>query len=71
MFEVTRRCNFKCEHCMRGDAQNVDLSENAIDNLLNQTLAFGDILFTGGEPLMALDKIEYIIDGMIKRKILH
>lgn len=69
MFEVTRRCNFKCEHCMRGDAQNVDLSENAIDNLLNQTLAFGDILFTGGEPLMALDKIEYIIDGMIKRKI--
>lgn len=69
MFEVTRRCNFKCEHCMRGDAQNVDLSKNAIDNLLNQTLAMGDILFTGGEPLLALDKIEYIIDGMIQRNI--
>lgn len=69
MFEVTRRCNFQCEHCMRGDAQNVDLSETAIDNLLDQTLAMGDILFTGGEPLLALDKIEYIIDGMINRKI--
>ena len=69
MFEVTRRCNFQCEHCLRGDAQNVDLSETAIDNLLDQTLAMGDILFTGGEPLLALDKIEYIIDGMIKRKI--
>lgn len=44
MFEVTRRCNFQCEHCMRGDAQNVDLSESAIDNLLDQTLAMGDIL---------------------------
>lgn len=68
-FEVTRRCNFKCDHCLRGDAQNIDLSEKAIDSVLDQTLAFGDILFTGGEPLMALDKIEYIIDGIIKRKI--
>lgn len=69
IFEVTRRCNFSCEHCLRGDAQNIDLSYNAIDNLLDQTLAMGDILFTGGEPLLALDRIEYIIDGMIKRKI--
>ena len=25
--EVTRKCNLKCEHCMRGEAQNVTLTK--------------------------------------------
>lgn len=69
-FEVTRRCNLKCKHCMRGEAQNIDLSEKVIDNFLNQTLGIDNILFTGGEPLLAIDKIGYIVDGIIKRNII-
>ena len=26
VIEVTRRCNMRCEHCLRGDAQNLDIS---------------------------------------------
>lgn len=69
-FEVTRRCNLKCKHCMRGDAQDIDIQENAIDNFLDQTLGIDDLSFTGGEPLLAISKIEYIIDGIIKRNII-
>ena len=25
MIEVTRRCNLRCEHCMRGEPQNIDM----------------------------------------------
>ena len=25
IIEVTRRCNMSCPHCLRGDAQNVDM----------------------------------------------
>ena len=31
MLEITRRCQLKCAHCMRGDAQNLDMSEEIID----------------------------------------
>ena len=35
--ELTRRCNMKCPHCSRGDAQNLDMSEQvlyrSLDNL--------------------------------------
>jgi len=30
--ETTRRCNMKCAHCFRGDAQNVDIDYQHIDN---------------------------------------
>lgn len=67
--EVTRRCNFSCEHCLRGDSTNQDLPFEAIDNLLDQTLSIGSVLFTGGEPLLGLDRIEYFFRGMVKRNI--
>ena len=31
-FEVTRRCNLVCKHCMRGKAQNIDLSKEMVDD---------------------------------------
>ena len=34
--EGTRRCNAKCDHCMRGEPQNLDMSREVIDNLLER-----------------------------------
>lgn len=31
--EVTRRCNMKCEHCLRGDAQNLDISTAVLSGI--------------------------------------
>ena len=70
MIEVTRKCNLKCKHCMRGETQNCELSYNVIDNLLDRMNGVEMLAFTGGEPLLAIDKIEYILNGIMKRNII-
>jgi len=51
-FEVTRRCNMKCSHCLRGCAQKVDLTIDVVDRFLrlNEVTSIGRIGFSGGEP---------------------
>lgn len=68
MFEVTRQCNLKCEHCMRGDAQNITMSKEIIDKTLDQIGYCCNFGITGGEPFLVPDTIEYLVDGIIKRK---
>ncbi len=70
MIEVTRKCNLKCKHCMRGDAQNYELSYETIDNLLDRMNGVQMLAFTGGEPLLAFDRIEYILNEIMKRNII-
>src|SRR4030042_4339405 len=69
IYEVTRRCNATCEHCLRGDAQNVDITEAICDVSLNGVDDIGTVVFTGGEPSLAVDKIEYIIAAVKERHI--
>ena len=33
VLEITRRCNMSCEHCMRGEAQNIDMDLSIIDKI--------------------------------------
>ena len=33
--ETTRRCNMKCEHCMRGLSQNIDITPELIDMIFD------------------------------------
>lgn len=67
--ETTRRCNMKCTHCLRGDAQEVDIDYKHIDDLLDQTEVIGHLDITGGEPTLNLDALEYILNGLCKRGI--
>lgn len=69
IFEVTRKCNMKCEHCLRGNAQNKDITEEIINKVLDQVRYIGSITFTGGEPTLNVKSIKYIIDGIMKRNI--
>lgn len=48
--ETTRRCNMQCEHCMRGDAQNKDMSMETLDRLFQRLGNVLEIVPTGGEP---------------------
>lgn len=52
--EVTRRCNMRCAHCLRRDAQDVDLDERYVRALLDQTASISSVTFTGGEPSLAV-----------------
>lgn len=67
--EITRKCQLKCAHCLKGDAQNVDMSPEIIDKLLESVCSIGRLLFTGGEPTMNLDGMRYFLDALKKRDI--
>lgn len=69
MIEITRRCNLKCAHCLRGDPQEIVMSENVIDNFLDLAAVLGDVHITGGEPFADFPRLEYFIDGVIKRNL--
>ena len=52
IIETTRRCNMACPHCIRGDAQNMDIDLYILDTFLSNFKDgyIREILFTGGEP---------------------
>ncbi len=69
--EITRRCNQKCEHCMRGDSENIDISKDYIDKLFSEDkLIIANLNLSGGEPTLNEELIEYIIDKIIDEKII-
>jgi hypothetical protein len=64
VIEVTRRCNMKCAHCLRGEPQNKTLKEEHLRNLLRQVSYISNVTFTGGEPTLpsGLKMINKFID---------
>jgi len=61
-FEITRRCNKKCVHCARGDAENLTLPEWVIDKAIEEISDIEHIVIGNGEPLLEIDRIGYLID---------
>lgn len=55
MLEVTRRCNMACPHCLRGEAQDMDVSFAVLENLLARVDGIRELVFTGGEPSLNPD----------------
>lgn len=70
VFEVTRRCNMNCGHCMRGKAQCKDISKDVIDKTLDSVESIQSLLFTGGEISLNLNAIKYILEACKKRNIM-
>jgi organic radical activating enzyme len=69
IYEITRRCNARCEHCLRGPAQKVDMSDEIINRSLEGVGSISTITFTGGEPSLAVDRIRYILKAVKERGI--
>lgn len=67
ILEITRRCNMRCDHCMRGDAQNIDMDLEIIDRVLDSGVTLSEVTFTGGEPSLYPEAITYFVEGLIKR----
>lgn len=67
--EITRRCQLKCAHCLNGDAQNVDMSAEIIDKLLDSVCSIGTLFFTGGEPTINLGGMRYFLDKIKSNNI--
>lgn len=59
--EVTRRCNMSCAHCMRGDAEHVDIPLKHISTLLRHVKYIHHFNITGGEPSLNVRAIRHIL----------
>ena len=60
--EVTRKCNMNCAHCLRGESEKTDLDLSNVRKLLEHTEHINMLTLTGGEPSLAIDKIEQVLD---------
>lgn len=69
LFEMTRKCNLKCPHCMRGEPQNVTITKEIIDKALDNMGLILHLALTGGEPFLEPEMIVYLVDGVIRRGI--
>ena len=58
--EVTRKCNMKCEHCLRGAAQRKTISEHHLYKFFRLVNDIGTLTITGGEPTLAMDSLNNI-----------
>lgn len=61
--EITRKCNLKCAHCFKGDAQNIDMSHEVIDAFLSKTAVIYRLYFAGGEPTLNIDGMRYFLEA--------
>lgn len=59
--EVTRKCNMECQHCLRGDAMNINIKHNYITELLEQVDSICEVTFSGGEPSLNVDALEFFL----------
>jgi organic radical activating enzyme len=68
--QLTRRCQCKCKHCFRGEAEQKDITPDVIDDFLLQTEMIGLLHITGGEPTLNLDMMQYFLDQLYKKGVL-
>lgn len=67
--ELTRWCNMECSHCMRGNRQKSRMKMDYVNTMFDKKKQFSSIIFTGGEPTLALDLWDQIYDEIMWRHV--
>lgn len=62
ILEITRRCNMKCKHCLRGDSEQKDMSYEIAKAALDSAESIGNITLTGGEPTLNIELMLWILN---------
>ena len=69
VLELTRRCNMKCPHCLRGDCQNYDMTFETAKTAIDRFEFIEQITFSGGEPTLCGDIVCKIVDYIIENNV--
>ena len=64
MLEITRQCGMNCNHCMRGEAEDVDMKYDVIYTICEKTTHIEQLSITGGEPSLAPEKIDLLANRL-------
>jgi MoaA/NifB/PqqE/SkfB family radical SAM enzyme len=62
IIEITRKCNMKCPHCLRGNAENKNIDIESVRNLFRTIDYISTLTITGGEPSLQPKLISKIVD---------
>ena len=62
IIEVTRRCNMQCKHCLRWDAENLDMNLDYVENIFKQISTIWSITFSWWEPSLVPDIIKWVLN---------
>jgi len=66
--EITRRCNMRCAHCMRGEPQRLDMTPEIIRQVFTQIDSISSLTLTGGEPSMKPELIHDVWQELLWQK---
>jgi len=67
--EVTRQCQLECSHCLRGDAEPINIQHKFIDELFSEIEYIDNLTITGGEPFLNMRAIRYITQFIKSKKV--
>ena len=64
VIEITRKCNLKCRHCLRGTAQNKSITQEMINQIVSKFDYISCVVFGGGEPSLHPEAIDWFCDAI-------
>ena len=67
--ELGRMCNLTCAHCCAGNMEDVEIDIKDVKKFFDNLEYIDNIVFTGGEPTLYVDKIDNIMELLVKMKI--
>ena len=59
--EITRNCTLNCEHCLKGEKENKNMSVETINNIFKDIKNINTLLLTGGEPLINIKLLQELV----------
>ncbi len=65
---ITNKCNLNCSNCTCKD-DNLDMSKKVIDKTFEQVRKVRNLHIYGGEPMLAMDQLEYILQDIISNNV--
>ena len=63
--EITRKCNMKCAHCLRGEAQKRNIHKKYITKVLEDISSIGSLTITGGEPTLNMFQQKIMVRDVV------
>lgn len=68
VLEVGRKCNLQCDHCLRGESENITMPFEIAKKAIDLVTGINAITFSGGEPTLYGKEIAKIINYIIASK---
>ena len=60
--ELTRKCNLHCGHCLRGQCEDKEMSDETLDRIFEEISMVGLLNFIGGESSLATNRINQLVE---------